>query len=346
MIKFSICIPNYNYGLFIGHAIESVLNQTYQDFEIIIVDNASTDNSWEIINLYQTRDRRIKAYQNNYNIGFAPNLDKVAQKATNDFIIMLSADDSMNENALEEYKYILSKEMINTSNLLICSSVNLINESSKKIGERRKNSFHNLANRGKYKDLFNDSLITDYCGYKLFEHIFLNFSVPGSFNSTLFSKNLYEKVGGYGSINTIGPDAHFAYKCLLSGAEVIYVEKTLFNYRVHSLGQLNYTKKRKNINILIDRYIFSEAYSDLQLSYANIKRSEFQFATYTVDCINGAIWKLREGDWIYAFRHFCFGLSAYPNIALRSLKTYLVFCLLILGPIGIFISRLILYNRN
>ena len=44
-IKFSICIPNYNYGSYIGETIKSVLNQTYENYEIIVVDNASTDDS-------------------------------------------------------------------------------------------------------------------------------------------------------------------------------------------------------------------------------------------------------------------------------------------------------------
>ena len=43
--SFSICIPNYNYGRYIGETIQSILNQTYQNFEIIVTDNASTDNS-------------------------------------------------------------------------------------------------------------------------------------------------------------------------------------------------------------------------------------------------------------------------------------------------------------
>jgi glycosyltransferase involved in cell wall biosynthesis len=306
MIQFSICIPNFNYSGYIGETIESVLNQTYQHFEIVIVDNASTDNSWEVIQSYVCKDNRIKAYRNLYNVGFAPNLDKAAQKANNPFIIMLSADDTMNSNALEEYNLILCNNSIDKYNLLLCSSVNIIDNNSNIIGEKKKIKFHNIPNRAKYKSQFSDSLITDYDGLKMFEFIFPRFSVPGSFNSTLYSKELYERVGGYGSTNLIGPDGHFAYKCLLTGAEVIYIDKLLFNYRVHNSGQLKLSKKNKNINILIDRYIFSNAYSDIQLEKANLKRIDFQKATLKTDCINGAMWKLKEGDWVFAFRHICF----------------------------------------
>ena len=61
--SFSICIPNYNYAQYIGQTIESVLNQTYQNFEIIVVDNASTDNSVEVVKAFI--DPRIKLYKNN-----------------------------------------------------------------------------------------------------------------------------------------------------------------------------------------------------------------------------------------------------------------------------------------
>ena len=57
-IKFSICIPNYNYGSYIGETIKSVLNQTYENYEIIVVDNASTDDSLSVIKSF--KDSRIK----------------------------------------------------------------------------------------------------------------------------------------------------------------------------------------------------------------------------------------------------------------------------------------------
>ena len=60
-ISFSICIPNFNYGGYIGRTIDSVLNQDYQNFEIIIVDNASTDNSWEVISSYAKKIVGLKS---------------------------------------------------------------------------------------------------------------------------------------------------------------------------------------------------------------------------------------------------------------------------------------------
>ena len=57
-ISFSICIPNFNYAQYIGETIQSVLDQTYQNFEIIIADNASTDNSVEVVQSFD--DNRIR----------------------------------------------------------------------------------------------------------------------------------------------------------------------------------------------------------------------------------------------------------------------------------------------
>lgn len=57
----TIAIPNYNMGEYIGGAIESALSQTFTDFELLIVNNVSTDNSWEIVKHYEKLDPRIKA---------------------------------------------------------------------------------------------------------------------------------------------------------------------------------------------------------------------------------------------------------------------------------------------
>lgn len=345
-VKFSICIPNYNYEKYIGETIQSVLSQTYQEFEIVIVDNASTDNSWEVIQSYKNKDSRINAYRNEYNVGFAPNLDKAAQKASNSFIIMLSADDTMKPAALEEYAQILSHSEVDHDNILLTSAVDIIDSMSVITGTYKKDRFHKIRDRKKYAKVFNDETVSDYDGIAVFGYIFPKFSVPGPFNATMYSKALYEKVGGYSSINLIGPDAHFAYKCLLSGVELIFINKPLFNYRIHQSGQLNISSKSKNINVLIDRYIFSNAYSDTQLERANIKRKEYVKAIVEKDCAKGGLLVLKNGEWLYAFRHLMFSLAAYPREAIRNKKLYVLTILLIMGPIGIGIARLALKNLD
>ncbi|MEK6237000.1 MAG: glycosyltransferase, partial [Planctomycetales bacterium] len=58
-MKFSVCIPNYNYEKYLGVTIQSVLDQSHRDFEILVSDNASTDRSIEIVEGFE--DPRIRA---------------------------------------------------------------------------------------------------------------------------------------------------------------------------------------------------------------------------------------------------------------------------------------------
>ena len=96
----SIVIPTYNHGQFIGATIESALEQTYHDFEIIIVDNASTDQSWEVISGF--RDARISAYRNDSNIGPVRNWQLGISRAQGRYIKILWSDDLMHPQFLEK----------------------------------------------------------------------------------------------------------------------------------------------------------------------------------------------------------------------------------------------------
>ncbi len=106
-MKFSICIPNYNYERYLGKTIQSVLDQPPADFEILVSDNASTDGSLDVVRSFQ--DDRIKIHVNGVNVGFSQNLDRSAQMATGDCIIMLSSDDLIQRPALEAYAALFAK---------------------------------------------------------------------------------------------------------------------------------------------------------------------------------------------------------------------------------------------
>lgn len=100
-MKISIVMASYNYAPIIGEAIESVINQTYKDWELIIIDDGSTDNSVEVIKKYLS-DNRIKLYINEKNLGLAKTVRKGIQYSTSDWIAFLESDDKFFPNALEE----------------------------------------------------------------------------------------------------------------------------------------------------------------------------------------------------------------------------------------------------
>ena len=73
--KVSVLIPTYNYACFLDKAIESILDQTYTDFELIIVDDLSDDNTNEVVYKY-LEDKRITYHQNSYTHGLPGNWNK------------------------------------------------------------------------------------------------------------------------------------------------------------------------------------------------------------------------------------------------------------------------------
>lgn len=74
--KVSVLMPNYNCEKYIAEAIESILNQSFTDFEFIIIDDASTDKSWKIIQEYAKKDARIVALRNIENLKICRTLNK------------------------------------------------------------------------------------------------------------------------------------------------------------------------------------------------------------------------------------------------------------------------------
>lgn len=101
-MKFSIIIPNYNKAKFIDEAISSVLNQTYHNFEIVIIDDHSTDNSWSIIQKQSTEHEKIRAFQPKHKLGGAGCRNLGLSKAVGEYIIFLDSDDLLVHNCLEK----------------------------------------------------------------------------------------------------------------------------------------------------------------------------------------------------------------------------------------------------
>ena len=99
-LKFSILIPTYNGASVIGDTLRSLLSQSFQNFEIIIQDDASSDDTIEAAEAFG--DPRIKIFRNETNLGYPGNLESLNKKATGDIIYLMGQDDILGEGALEE----------------------------------------------------------------------------------------------------------------------------------------------------------------------------------------------------------------------------------------------------
>jgi glycosyltransferase involved in cell wall biosynthesis len=93
MSKVSICIPTYNGAQYFEACLDSVLNQTYKDIEILVVDDRSTDNSVEIVEHYAAIDQRIRLVQNEHNLGLVGNWLKCIELSEGLWIKFLFQDD-------------------------------------------------------------------------------------------------------------------------------------------------------------------------------------------------------------------------------------------------------------
>lgn len=119
----SVCIPTYNNEEYIGRTIESILKQTHQKWELIIVDDCSKDRTVEIIEQYE--DSRIHLFRNEKNLGMAGNWNRCVELASGEYIKFICADDILMAECLEtELKIFLEHPSLS----MVVSDSRLIND--------------------------------------------------------------------------------------------------------------------------------------------------------------------------------------------------------------------------
>lgn len=107
--KVSVIIPAYNSAKYIIAALDSIKSQTYQDIECIVIDDCSTDETWELIQSAVKNDKRIKAYSNSKNIGIGGNRRYGIELARGEFICWQDADDLSTPTRIEKQVEFLLK---------------------------------------------------------------------------------------------------------------------------------------------------------------------------------------------------------------------------------------------
>ena len=127
----SIITPTYNCGKFIGETIESVINQTYENWEMIIVDDCSKDNTKDIVNKYAQNDDRIKYHLLEKNSGAAIARTKAMELANGNYMAFLDSDDLWVEDKLEKQLKFMKENNFN----FVCTEYEQIDEQSNPLGK-------------------------------------------------------------------------------------------------------------------------------------------------------------------------------------------------------------------
>ena len=129
--KVSIIVPMYNAEKFIGKTIESVLSQTYENWEMLIMNDVSTDNSLAVVNKFAKKDARIKVVNTEKNMGVVKGRNHLIDLANGKYIAFLDADDYWHSQKLEKQIQFMKEKNAGIS----CTEYTRVKENGEKINE-------------------------------------------------------------------------------------------------------------------------------------------------------------------------------------------------------------------
>jgi glycosyltransferase involved in cell wall biosynthesis len=220
-ITFSILMANYNNAKFIQESIESVISQSYNDWELVIVDDCSTDNSMDIIKPY-LKDKRIKVILHKKNHGYGGTLRTAAANSTMSILAILDADDKLTNDALKTIAstYLKNQEAgFIYSTMWVCDS-----------------------------DL-NPIQISQWIGSDVPPKT--NLINPRVSHLKTFQRELYLKTTGFYPHLRIACDKDIIFK-MEEITNFYYIDKPLYFYRIHEAGV---SQGKKRFQARIELYI-------------------------------------------------------------------------------------------
>ena len=236
--KIDILMATYNGEKYVREQIESILNQTYSEFRLIICDDFSSDNTYNILKEYEIKDERIVLHRNETNLGYIKNFEKLLTLVENDYFMFADQDDVWYETKVED----TFKKIEDTEADLIFTDLEVVDENLNTLN----NSYHTLM---KYK-----RKILKADGYN---KIYLYNVVTGC--TTLTKSKYIKEILPLPNNKNLIHDHYIPLVISLCGGKIEYLDKPTIKYRQHGKNQVGtgrYTDKLKNFeevrNHLID----------------------------------------------------------------------------------------------
>jgi glycosyltransferase involved in cell wall biosynthesis len=203
----SVILPVYNCKEYIKDSVQSILRQTYKNFELIIVDDGSEDGTLDILNSFN--DKRIRFYKNKYNRGLIYSLNKALNKSKGRFIARMDADDICEISRFQKQINYFDK---NKEISIVGSAVTLIDN-------------NNLVSR-KYLYPLNDNLIR----WSMF------FSCSVCHPTVMIRSHVFKKINGYSFKAKFAEDYNLWFRLIKKKYKFSNLKESLLKLRKHKLN--------------------------------------------------------------------------------------------------------------
>ena len=267
----SIIVPAYNVEQYIHQSMDSILAQTFTDFEVLLVDDGSTDGTAAICDEYAKKDSRIHVIHK-MNGGLVSARKAGIQQAVGDFIGYVDGDDWIEKNM---YQCLYDSAIRENADIVICDYRSVYQETYKLIS-------HNMCD-GVYDK---EKLEEEVYPYMLSKGDFFEFGFYPSLCCKLFRKSvLLENQLAVNNKIKLGEDAACFYPCMLDASKVVYLDKEyLYNYRMrdtsisHSIIRKMYTDE-----ILILIYFLRTKFYKHYLWEESLERQLLFYEGYMLD---------------------------------------------------------------
>ena len=269
MIKVSVIVPVYNVEKYLDRCLDSLVNQTLKEIEVIIVNDGSPDNSQKIIDKYAKKYKNIKAYKKE-NGGLSDARNYGIKKANGKYIAFVDSDDYVSTNM---YELMYNKAMQANFDMVVCN-INYVYENNNKIMK----AYSNIKEDG--TDIKN-AMINIYpaAWNKIFKKELFNNGIEFKkgvwFEDVEFIYRMLPRVKNIGVVNE-----HLNWYLQREGSITSSIDKRIFHYIDNWNGIIKYYKE----NNLYDEYYNELEYSYVRYLYATFikQASKYNFDDYMI----------------------------------------------------------------
>jgi glycosyltransferase involved in cell wall biosynthesis len=233
----SVCVPVYNGGTYLEACLESILAQTLDDYEIIVVDDGSGDNSVSIIEKSKEINAHLKFYKNERNLGLVGNWNRCLELATGKWIKFVFQDDLIAPTCLEK----MMQAAADSQALVVCQRHFLIEENA---GEYLKNYFNNDVLT--LEKIF-DGKVPGFLPARNVSRLAVNYltvNFIGEPTCVMFKHTLVERLGNFNTDLAQICDLEYNLR-IATQYGIKYVHEPLASFRIHSTSSTATTTATK-----------------------------------------------------------------------------------------------------